>query len=74
VVEGEIGSKNCTASSIGPLLNWSDAHRVSYLAWAWSAGSCGGEPSLITNYGGTPTQTCGRGYKHHLAVLYGGAP
>ena len=68
VVEGEIGSKNCTASSIGPLLNWSDAHGVSYLAWAWNVGSCRGEPSLITNYGGTPTKTYGRGYRHHLTA------
>jgi hypothetical protein len=69
VVEGEIGSRNCTASSISPLLNWSDAHGVSYLAWAWNVGSCGGEPSLITNYSGTPTQTYGLGYEHHLAAL-----
>ena len=72
VVAGEIGSKNCTARSIDPLLNWSDAHGVSYLAWAWNVGSCGGEPSLITNYGGTPTQTYGQGYKRHLAALYQG--
>jgi len=68
VVEGEIGSKNCTASSIGPLLNWSDAHGVSYLAWAWNVGSCRGEPSLIMNYGGTPTKTYGQGYRHHLTA------
>jgi hypothetical protein len=74
VVEGEIGSKNCSASSIGPLLNWSDAHHVSYLAWAWNVGSCRGEPSLITNYGGAPSRTYGQGYKHHLAVLHRGAP
>jgi hypothetical protein len=54
VVEGEIGSNNCTGSSIGPLLNWSDANGVSYLAWAWNAESCSAEPSLITNYNGAP--------------------
>jgi hypothetical protein len=75
VVEGEIGSKNCTASSIDPLLTWSDAHGVSYLAWAWNVGSCRQEPSLITNYGGTPTQTYGQGYRRHLASLHtSGAP
>ena len=68
VVEGEIGSKNCTASSIAPLLNWSDAHGVSYLAWAWNVGSCTGEPSLITDYGGTPTRTYGQGYRQHLTA------
>ena len=70
VVAGEIGSKNCTASSVGPLLNWSDAHGVSYLAWAWNVGSCRGEPSLITSYAGIPTQTYGQGYKHHLAAIH----
>jgi endoglucanase len=69
VVEGEIGSINCTAGSILPLLNWSDAHGVSYLAWAWNVGSCSGEPSLITSYDGTPTRTYGQGYRDHLAAL-----
>ena len=70
VVEGEVGSVNCTASSIGPLLNWSDTHGVSYLAWSWNVGSCKGEPSLITSYRGAPTRTYGEGYKRHLATLY----
>jgi endoglucanase len=71
VVIGELGSKDCTAGSTEPLLNWSDGHGVSYLAWAWNVGSCSGEPSLITNYGGTPTQTYGQGYRDHLAGLTG---
>ena len=69
VVEGEIGSKNCAASSIGPLLNWSDANGVSYLAWAWNVGSCSAEPSLITDYSGTPTHTYGQCYHDHLLAL-----
>lgn len=73
VVIGELGSKDCTASSTAPLLDWSDTHGVSYLAWAWNVGSCSGEPSLITNYDGTPTQTFGQGYRDHLAALYSGA-
>jgi len=70
VVEGEIGSKNCTASSIGPLLNWSDANGVSYLAWAWNVGSCRQEPSLISSYSGAPTLSYGQGYRDHLAALH----
>jgi endoglucanase len=69
VVAGEIGSKSCSGGSIGPLLNWSDAHGVSYLAWAWNTGSCSEGPSLITGYGGAPTQTYGQSYRDHLAVL-----
>ena len=70
VVESEIGSKNCTGSSVGPLLNWSDAHGIGYLAWAWNVGSCRGEPSLITDWAGTPTQTYGQLYHDHLAALH----
>jgi hypothetical protein len=69
VVEGEIGSKDCTGSSIGPVLNWSDANGVSYLAWAWEVGSCSGEPSLITDYSGIPTRAYGQCYHDHLAAL-----
>jgi hypothetical protein len=68
VVEGEVGSKNCTGSSIGPLLTWSDANGVSYLAWAWNVGSCSGEPSLITSYGGAPTRSYGQWYRDHLVA------
>jgi hypothetical protein len=70
VVAGEIGSVNCTAASIVPLLDWSDAHGVSYLAWAWNTASCSGEPSLITSYDGAPTRSNGQGYRDHLAALY----
>lgn len=68
VVEGENGSNNCTASSIGPLLKWSDANGVSYLAWEWNVGSCSAEPSLIANHGGAPTQTYGQCYHDHLVA------
>jgi hypothetical protein len=70
VVEGEIGTEDCRGSSIAPLLDWSDANRVSYLAWAWNVGSCSGEPSLITGYDGAPTQTYGQCYHEHLAALH----
>lgn len=70
VVAGEIGSKNCSGSSIGPLLNWSDAAGVSYLAWAWNVGSCTDGPSVITDYGGAPTQTYGQCYHDHLLALH----
>ena len=72
VVEGEIGSKNCTARSITPLLDWSDAHGVSYLAWAWNVGSCRGEPSLITSYQGAATQWYGQRYHNHLVSVHHG--
>lgn len=70
VVAGEIGSKNCSGQSIAPLLNWLDAHGVSYLAWAWNVADCAGEPSLITSYGGAPTISYGLGYRAHLAARH----
>jgi hypothetical protein len=70
VVAGEIGSKNCSGSSISPLLDWSDAAGVSYLAWAWNVGSCTDGPSVITDYGGAPTQTYGQCYRDHLLALH----
>lgn len=70
VVAGEIGTKDCSARSIEALLNWSDAHAVSYLAWAWNVADCAGEPSLITSYAGNPTMSYGLGYRDHLAALY----
>jgi len=74
VVAGEIGSKDCTGSSIEPLLDWLDAAGVSYLAWAWNVSDCIGEPSLITSYSGTPTISYGLGYRHHLDTLYASRP
>ncbi|HVA04632.1 MAG TPA: hypothetical protein VMU64_12915 [Acidimicrobiales bacterium] len=55
--------------SLYPLfLNFADQHGISYLGWAWFVGSCEGEPSLITDYSGTPS-TYGIGYQQHLASL-----
>lgn len=71
VIAGEIGTLNCAGSSILPLLDWSDAHGISYLAWAWNAKGCGDGPSLITGYSGTPTQTYGQCYQEHLLALAG---
>jgi hypothetical protein len=74
VVASEIGTRDCAGSSIRPLLDWSDAHSVSYLAWAWNAKDCSTEPAVITNYNGTPTQTYGQCYHDHLLALAGKPP
>jgi hypothetical protein len=39
VVTGELGEYDCTSSFIDSYMAWADAHGVSYLAWAWDAGS-----------------------------------
>ena len=68
IVEGEIGDTGCTDDFVDRLMTWSDRHGISYTAWAWNVGSCGGEPSLITNYKGTPTPY-GVGVRDHLRSL-----
>lgn len=66
VIAGEIGQDNCSDSYIDPLMKWLDAHRISYLAYAWDAwpGSC----TLISSYNGTATPY-GAGYEFHLQSL-----
>jgi endoglucanase len=68
IVVGEFGELDCGDTLYPPFLEFADAHGISYLAWAWFAGSCTGEPSLISNYSGTPT-AYGVGYKQHLEAL-----
>jgi endoglucanase len=68
IVMGEFGELDCAHTLYPPLLNFADEHGISYLGWAWFAGSCTGEPSLITSYNGTPS-AYGVGYKEHLEAL-----
>ena len=69
VVVGEMGERNCADTFILPLMRWLDARSTGYLAWAWNSDfPCGAGPSLIRNYGGTPTRY-GLGYRSHLRSL-----
>jgi hypothetical protein len=77
VVIGELGEHDCNrhlidGTALSPpqasLLDWADAHRVSYLAWSWLTGNCADEPALITGYDGTPT-AYGVGIRDHLRAL-----
>lgn len=65
---GEFGDTDCTARFSPPLMTWADQHGVSYTAWSWVTSNCAGEPSLITNYNGTPT-AYGAGVRSHLLGL-----
>jgi endoglucanase len=73
VVMGELGEIDCAHSYIDQLMPFADSHGISYLGWAWDAvapGSwtCRGGPSLITDYGGTPTDF-GVGLRDHFQAL-----
>ncbi|MHB8659738.1 MAG: glycoside hydrolase family 5 protein [Solirubrobacteraceae bacterium] len=73
VLLGELGETDCAHGYIDAMMKFADAHRVGYLGWAWDAvspggWSCGGGPSLILDYRGTPT-AFGAGFRDHLRRL-----
>jgi hypothetical protein len=68
IVIGEFGDTDCTSNFSPPLMTWADAHGVSYTAWAWNTGNCAGDPSLITDYNGTPN-AYGLGVRNHLLAV-----
>jgi hypothetical protein len=72
VITGELGENDCAHGFIDTAMTWMDQHGVSYMGWAWITSSCGGFPSLITSYDGTPTQF-GIGLRDHLRSLGGGS-
>jgi hypothetical protein len=73
VVFGELGERDCANGYIDQMMGFADRHGIGYLGWAWDATTagtwtCGGGPSLIINYNGTPT-TFGAGLREHLQTL-----
>jgi endoglucanase len=80
IIIGEVGELDCNVglingTSLSPtqasLLDWSDQHGISYLAWSWIANggsNCSTEPSIITDYNGTPTNY-GKLIRDHLLSL-----
>jgi endoglucanase len=72
VIVAEIGENDCQSVFINPLMDWLDAHQVSYLAWAWNTYDCGGFPSLISSFDGTPT-SFGVAYRNHILARAGRA-
>jgi len=74
VVTGESGEYDCKPGYVKAYMAWADQHHVSYLGWTWDATApggwtCGGGPSLINSYDGTPT-AYGKGLRSHLASLF----
>jgi aryl-phospho-beta-D-glucosidase BglC (GH1 family) len=69
VITGELGENDCAHGYIDQYMPWADTNGVSYLGWAWNADfPCGGGPSLVTDYSGTPT-AFGAGFKAHLLTV-----
>jgi hypothetical protein len=68
ILTGELGENDCEHGFIDAFMGWADQQGVSYLGWAWNTWDCRSGPSLISDYGGTPTGL-GAGLKTHLAAL-----
>jgi hypothetical protein len=70
IILGEIGEYDCAHEYIDALMAAMDSYSppISYNANSWYVADCGGFPSLITDYSGTPT-AFGIGYKDHLAKI-----
>jgi hypothetical protein len=73
VMAGEIGENDCAPGYVNLLMPWLDQHGGHYLGWAWNTYDCGGFPSLILSYNGTPTNF-GIGVRDHLLSLASGQP
>ncbi|MGW2824986.1 cellulose binding domain-containing protein [Streptomyces sp. NPDC001443] len=70
LVAGEIGENTCSHAFVDQVMNWFDAHGLSYLGWTWNTWDCSSGPSLISAYDGTPT-SYGAGLRDHLRALNG---
>jgi endoglucanase len=69
VVTGELGEDDCAHGYVDRYMAWADAHRISYLGWAWNPWGCNGMGAgLISDWSGTPN-AFGQGLHDHLALL-----
>ncbi len=70
LIFGETGeshdASDCGSRRVATILDWADAHRVSYEAWAWDTWhTC---LSLISSYAGRPNGAYGAWIKAHYAA------
>jgi endoglucanase len=73
LITGEIGEYDCAYWFIEQVMSYLDTLNASYLGWTWNTWGCGGGPSLIKDYSGTPTDF-GIGFKNHLAGIVNPPP
>ncbi len=67
LVAGEIGQDDCGTWFVERAMAWLDGKGAGYLGWTWNVwGGC--DPTLITDYSGSPT-AMGRALRDHLAAL-----
>jgi hypothetical protein len=66
VVLGEFGQDDCGFDYMQQVLEWADAHDLSYLAWTWNPWGCSTGAVLIKDWQGTPEAGVGEGVRSHL--------
>ncbi len=69
IVATEIGEFDCQHGYIDRVMDWLDQHGQSYLAWSWGPFDCAGDPALLTDWSGTPSQSYGEGFKEHVTEV-----
>jgi hypothetical protein len=67
LIFGETGESftntDCGSGKVSAIVNWADAHRIGYEAWAWDTwGNCS---ILIRNYAGRPFSAYGAWIRSH---------
>jgi endoglucanase len=65
VIAAEFGSYDCQTGYVADAIDYFTAHHISWLAWSWQPGSCGG-PSLLASWAGTPSAPYGRYIKQRM--------
>jgi endoglucanase len=66
---GDLASGGCTYSTfLDNALNWMDANGDGYEPWTWGPYGCS-NPSLLSDWNGTPASTYGTGTKTHMQSL-----
>lgn len=72
VISAESGEYDCKADFMQRLVPYLDAHRISWIGWAWYAqGSACSFPQLVSDYYGTPEPAMGM-YIYQALVRYAG--
>ena len=68
VIATEFGSYDCQTSYIAREISYFEQLHISFIAWAWTTGSCA-TPSLLANWSGTPTAPYGTYIQQQMRAL-----
>lgn len=71
VIATEFGSYDCQTGYIAQEFSYFERLHMSFVAWAWTTGSCA-VPSLLANWSGTPTAPYGVFIRQHMLALANG--